>query len=294
MDNAQAVENAQATDIERQPERPQARLRSMRIRRRDVEDPVERAKTQLQQAEAEVRRQERRERRRFTAAARQNRRRWLISGLVVLALAAFVTIGAYSPLMAVSSIQIVGAKTVNQDDLRDALNRFDGVPLALVTESGVHTALEPFPAIQRYAIELLPPHTLRVTIEERRPVLVIKRGDNYETVDPAGVLLQSSDAPSESLPLAEGGVTTIDSDAFRAAAGVLRDLPEDLRAEVATVAASSGQDVSFTLRNGIEVIWGEYQETSKKTAVLTSMLTALADRNVSVIDVSSSSAPVFR
>lgn len=265
-----------------------------RLRRPRETDPIRSAEHQVRLARAERRRQARRERRRFTAAARRNRRRWLVAMGLVLALALFVVIGVFSPMMAVRSIQLVGATAVDEAKVRTALERFEGVPLATVTDGAVHTALESFPVIQRYSLELLPPHTIRVTIEERQAVLAIKVGDRFDAVDPAGVLLQSGDAAPEGLPLAEGGATTIDSDAFRASAMVLRDLPEEVRAEVAAVSASSSQDVTLTLRSGVEVLWGEHREGSKKARVLSAMLASLADRGVTYIDVSSSSAPVFR
>ena len=117
------------------------------------DDPVRSAQQELKRARRSVRRRERKEQRRFTAHLRRRRRVWLVAGGAVVALALFVVVGAFSPLMAVREVQIVGASQVNVDELQGALARFDGTPLALVDEREVHRALEPFPLIQRYSVE---------------------------------------------------------------------------------------------------------------------------------------------
>ncbi|MFT4231785.1 MAG: FtsQ-type POTRA domain-containing protein, partial [Leucobacter sp.] len=236
----------------------------------------------------------RRERRRFAADARRRRRNWLIAAAAVGALALFVVAGAFTPIMAVREVQVVGADTVNRADVVHALARFDGQPLALVDDADVHAALEPFPLIQRYAVERVPPHTLVVRIEERVPVVVVERGGKFLSYDAAGVLLGSADAAPAGVPVGSGAATDLSSPAFRAAATVLRDMPAELRAQIAAVTATSAQDVTFTLASGIEVLWGDAERTQRKAVVLQRVLGALGDRPVTLIDVSSADAPVFR
>lgn len=257
-------------------------------------DPVRAAAQRVRDAARHRRAHERRERRRFSAPWRRRRRSWLIAGGAVLALALFVGVGVLTPIMAVERIRISGAGTVDADAVTEALKRFEGVPLALVNEGEVHRALEPFPLIQRYAIERIPPHTLLVRIEERVPVIALERDGHFDLYDPAGVLVGRADERPEGVPQGEGSVRNVASDAFRSAAEVLRDIPADLRDRVASVSASSAQDVAFELTDGVEVIWGEASQTQRKSVVLSSMIKALKKREVQVIDVSSTQAPVFR
>ncbi|QIM16391.1 hypothetical protein G7067_08090 [Leucobacter insecticola] len=133
-----------------------------------------------------------------------------------------------------------------------------------------------------------------VRIVERVPVITIERDGVFNSYDAAGVLLASAEVPMEGVPLATGAVTDLDSDAFSAASRVLRDMPADMRVQVASVEASSGQDVSIVFNTGLEVFWGDAEETQRKVAVLTAMISSLADRAISSIDVSSPRAPVFR
>lgn len=258
-------------------------------------DPVRAAERRVREAGRLRRARIRSERRRFAADARRRRRNALIAGAAVAGLALFVLVGAFTPLMAVREVQVVGASTVNQGDVEQALARFDGRPLALVDDADVHRALEPFPLIQRYAVERVPPHTLVVRIEERIPVVSVQEGDEgYAFYDAAGVLLGSGEAPPAGVPAASGSVADLSSAAFQSAARTLRDMPAELREQIVGVAASSAQDVTFTLASGVRVLWGDAERIPSKAAVLQTMLTALGDRPLDLIDVSSPDAPVFR
>ena len=266
-----------------------ARLRAAR-----EADPVRAAERRVREAGRLRRARQRRERRRFSAHARRRRRNWLIAAGAVAALALFVVAGAFTPLMGVRDIRVVGAESVDAAAVERALSRFDGVPLALVADGDVHRALEPFPLIQRYAVERVPPHTLTVRIEERVPVISFERDGAFQLFDAAGVLLGAAEAPPAGVPVGGGALSDRSSDAFRAAARVLRDMPAELRAQVASVSASSPQDVTLVLGSGVEVLWGEAEDTRRKAVVLTAMLGSLGDRPVEHIDVSSSEAPIFR
>lgn len=257
-------------------------------------DPVRAAEQRVRVAERQRKALIRRERKRFTLASRRRRRTWWIVWSAIGALVIFVGVGAFTPLMAVREVQLVGAKTVDADAVSEALARFEGVPLALVDDADVHRALEPFPLIQRYAVERTPPHTMTVRIEERIPVISLPGEGGIAQYDAAGVLLGATDAAPEGVPLGSGAVEDRSSAAFLSAARALRDMPPELRAQVVGVTASSAQDVTFVLSSGVEVLWGDAEQTRRKALVLSSILSSLADRPIEQVDVSSSEAPVFR
>lgn len=257
-------------------------------------DPVRAAERRVRQAGKQRKARIRRERQRFTLHARRRRRVWWIALGAVATLALFVVVGAFTPLMAVREVQLVGASSVDEAAVAEALSRFEGVPLALVDDADVHRALEPFPLIQRYAVERTPPHTMTVRIEERVPVISLPAEGGIGQYDAAGVLLGVQEAAPAGVPLGAEAVTDLSSAAFQSAARALRDMPAELRALIVSVSATSGQDVTFVLTNGIEVLWGDAEQTKRKALVLSSMLGSLGDHPVEHVDVSSSEAPVFR
>ncbi len=259
---------------------------------RESDRAVLRAEQELKRAERERRNRERREQRRFTAHSRVRRRRWFVAIGAVLGLALFVAAGVFTPVMAVREIDVQGTQTMNVDDVRAALSRFEGVPLALVDDREVHRALEPFPVIQRYAVERIPPHTLVVRVEERTPVIALQHENGFDIYDPAGVLLATVPERPAGVPLGSAELTDTASPAFVAASTVVRDLPDDIRQQLISVRASNAQDVSFTLASGTEVDWGEAKQTQRKAIVLRAMLASIGSPGL--IDVSAPEAPVFK
>lgn len=255
-------------------------------------DRVVLAERELKRAQRDSRQRERRDQRRFTALSRGRRRHWWIAAGAVLVLVASVLIGVFTPVMAVRSVEVVGAKQVNVEEIEHALGRFDGVPLALVGDTELHRALEPFPLIQMYSVERIPPDTLRVHIEERMPVIAIAADSGVNLVDAAGVLTGNATEIPAGIVRASGGVVDTASPAFSAAATVIRDLPEDVRLQVAEVRASGEQDIEFLLHSGSTVVWGDSADTQRKAVVVRAMLVSVS--TATRIDVSAPEAPVFQ
>ena len=271
------------------------RVRSLLPKResRDV-DPVVAAEKRLRVAERQNKRRRKRETRRFTAESRRRRRRVLIVLATVAGLLLFVAVGAFTPIMSVRDVRVEGTAIVDAEAVTAALSEFDGVPLALVDENDVLRALEPFPLIQRFAVERVPPHTLIVRIEEREPVVALQEGDVLRLYDAAGVVLGEVAERPEGVPLGSSAMLNTSSKGFLAASKVVRDMPAGLRAQLAEVNSASGQDVTFQLTSGVEVFWGNPEETKRKSLVLETMLKSLGDRPVSHIDVSSTESPIFK
>lgn len=265
-----------------------------RLRWAQPTDPIKAAERRVREAEKRTKRRQRRETQRFTAAARRSRQRALIVLGAVGGLVLFVALVVFTPIMAVKEVRVEGAQNVNVADLERALARFDGVPLALIEEREVLRALEAFPLIQKFAVERVPPHTLLVRVEERIPVIAVETDGAYQLYDAAGVLVGSAAERPEGVPLGVDSARQTASPAFAAAARVVRDLPAELRAQVTTAGARTGQDVTLVLESGVEVFWGNADKTKKKSVILQTMLSSLVDRPVSHVDVSSTEAPVFK
>jgi len=229
--------------------------------------------------------------RRFTQRSR--RRRLVIWGSIgaVVALVLGSVIAAYSPLFAVETITVAGAKSLEAAKVQQALAGQIGKPLALVDASAVKSALTEFPVIETYALEARPPHDLLVRIVERTPIGVIKSAAGYSLVDAAGVVLSTTPEQPEGQPVLSvtGGA---DSQAFRSAGLVMRSLSADLRVTVVELKATSGDDVTLTLKDGKAVVWGSEKESALKAAVLASLVKASPDSRT--FDVSSPRVPVVR
>lgn len=205
--------------------------------------------------------------RRFTARSRRRRMIWIGSLSALLLLVAGSVGAAYSPLFAVQRITVVGAQTLDEATVQEALAAQVGRPLPLVDHSEVKAALIGFPLIETYALEARPPHDLVVKILERTPIGTVRSDAGFTVVDAAGVVLSTHDAQPEGLPLLEagGGLT---SPAFAAVGHVLRALPESVHGLVAGARATTPDDVTLTLDDGTEVLWGSADDSVKKAQAL--------------------------
>jgi cell division protein FtsQ len=232
--------------------------------------------------------------RRFTGRARRRRAIWVgvAAALVLLVAATFAA--AYSPLLAVERITIVGADRVDVTAVQKALDGQIGRPMPLVDESAVKEALVAFPLIESYSLEARPPHELVLQLVERTPVGVVSSAAGYTVVDAAGVALSTTARKPSGQPLitVEGGTQT---SAFRAVGLVMRSLPTAIRAAVTGARATTPDDVTLILgESGAQIVWGSAEESAMKALVLETTMKQKPPRSGRVYDVSSPQAIVVR
>jgi cell division protein FtsQ len=256
------------------------------------------ARAQLREAHRRRKRFERGEVRRFTKRSRRRKLAWL-SGLAVLgALILGVTLTAFSPLMALHTIQIQGTQRISASALQSALANQIGRPLPLVDFGAIKNDLAAFPLIRSYTTESHPPDTLIVRIIERKPVAVTQVGANFLLVDPAGVTISSSPQRPAGYPVVQppGAAGSAAWKAgFNAAVAVLQVLPADLLSRVDVVTAATTDDVTFTLAGGgPKVVWGSPDQSDLKAVDLAKIMAAPGLGRVTVYDVSSPHSVVTR
>ncbi|MFK4729182.1 FtsQ-type POTRA domain-containing protein [Agromyces mediolanus] len=256
---------------------------------RPVSDPRA-ARKALAAAERARRRYERREVRRFTAHSRRRRRAWLIGiGAAALFVGGVLAI-AYSPAMALREVRVEGASRIPPEQIQAAFAGELGTPLPLIGSGEVNTALRAFPLIETYSTELVPPGTLIVRITERTPVGVVQGANGLELVDAAGVVIDRPAERPEGQPLIEAGATN--GAGFRAAAGVVRALPDDIRGQLVRVTAETADDVRLELSSGAAVVWGSADDSALKAVVLAGLMKNAPPDSVGQYDVSAPTSPV--
>jgi len=232
--------------------------------------------------------------RRFTVRQRRRRMVWLTVGVALAALILGTLGAAYSPLFAVQKVSVVGASTLDAAAVETALADQIGTPLPLVDSSEVKAALVAFPLVESYAIEARPPHELIIRIVERTPIGSVPSAAGWTLVDAAGVALSTTPEPPADHPTLEiaGGVG---SKAFTAAGTVFRALPDDIRAQVTGISATTANDVTLTLGGtGTTVVWGNADDSARKAIVLAQTMISLPPSAVGTYDVSSPAAVVVR
>lgn len=213
----------------------------------------------------------------------------LVAGLLVAAI--------YSPVLAVHSVSVTGTKLLKPAQVQAALKPLLGTPLPQVSDDDVNALLKPLVQIKSVTTQAHPPSVLVVQVQERVPVALVKRGNEYMLVDVDGVRLgTTADAASVKLPVIDGGAGTIGKDLFQATAEVLGALPANVLAKLSNASAKSVDAVELKLLDGQTVIWGNAGEKELKARVLEALLKVPADpaNPVNTYDVSVPRHPVTR
>ncbi|MGN8050485.1 FtsQ-type POTRA domain-containing protein [Curtobacterium sp. 22159] len=234
---------------------------------------------------------ERAEVRRFTRRSRHRRAAWITAAGIVVVFGVSILVAVFSPLMALQTIEIKGTNRVDETQLRQALSDQIGTPLARLDFGAIKRDIAGFPLIESYVTEEAPPHTLVVTVTERTPVVAVRSGSSFDLVDPAGIVVQSSPKQPANMPLADIGRTKLGSPVFRTMTEVVLALPSTVRAQVTSVAASTSDDVTLTLKDGSSVVWGNPEQSDAKAALLASLVKDHAARNPGAVVEYDVSAP---
>jgi cell division protein FtsQ len=248
---------------------------------------------ELRRARRARKRYERGEVKRFTKRTRRRRAVWLISlGSVALILVLAVAT-AFSPLMAVTKIDVVGTSRLKPSAIAEALHGQLGRPLPLIDFVSIKKQLAGFALIRSYSTETHPPGTLVVRIVERQPIGLLETSDGFDLVDAAGVVISTTKDRPGGYPVVQqnGAAGSAAAKAgFAASAAVLTALPAGVLPQVASVTAKTTDDVTLTLQSGQQVLWGSSDQSDLKAADLAALLKDAPD--ASGYDVSSPQSPV--
>lgn len=233
------------------------------------------ARAELRRAARERRRFERAEVRRFTRRSRRRRIAWLSAAGLVVVLGAMLAIAVFSPILSLRTVTVEGVSRISATDVKAALADEIGTPLALLDRATITKELAGFPLIESFTTEVVPPSTLVVSITERQPVGIVADGDAWNLVDPAGVVIESTSQRPDDEPVLRLPAEGTKSAAFRAEVGVLLGLPDDLRARVGWLEATTSDDVTFGLPDvGQRVYWGSAEDNATKAKTLAALIKA--------------------
>ena len=222
---------------------------------------------------------------------------------VQLAVAVAVLVGVVwlllvSPVLGVRSVQVDGVRTLPADQVREAAGIAPGTPLLRVDVDAARARVARLPQVASVKVTRGWPHTVVVTVVERVPVAVVgepgrrtlvdAHGVLFDTVSgapPAGVVPLDVASPGPGDPATAAGLTAIEA------------LSGKLREQVASVVATTPDDITLTLADGTRVLWGGPEKSGPKGDALEAVIGQLADGALdpaTTIDVSAPEAVVLR
>ncbi|MGI5505555.1 cell division protein FtsQ/DivIB [Lentzea sp. CA-135723] len=219
----------------------------------------------------------------YRARRRVILRRRLVALLTVLSVAALAYCVFFTPLLGVAQVDVRGNVALTEDEVRAVADIEPGSPLIRLDLQEIHDRVAGIPRVAAVEVERQLPGTVRLLVTERVPVGSVKLPDGFHLVDSTGKDYAVVPAAAPGVPELVLTLPSSSDPATRAVVGVVNELPEKLRPDVVSVAATTGADVKLTLTGDRVVKWGSAENTPRKAAVLLVLLT----RQGLVFDVSS-------
>ena len=202
-------------------------------------------------------------------------------------------------MFAIERVEIRGADPHTPAAVRKALQGLDGTSLLALGRGEVARRAQGVPSVVSATYDRAFPHTLRVTVVEERPVAVLHRGSDLFLVSARGRIIRAL-GPNALLALPRIWVpaasdvsvgATLGGDPGAAVAALVPLHRFRLPVRVATSSASNGQ-LSFRLRNGLELRLGDARDLPLKLTVARKIIPALVPGSGAVLDVSLPDRPV--
>ena len=214
-----------------------------------------------------------------------------ISGPLILILVVLASF--FTPMLAVQSITITGNDRIASSEIETALSSLYDRPMTTISESEVAELLGDFSLIETFTFQAEPPNTLRLTIRERQPLLVLVRSGMNYLYDAAGVQIAQTDEIGLYPFFAFTG-NPVGNPTYETAVELLLSLPLSTYQQIFSVEVSQALTIKLVLRDSnLGVFWGSTDQALLKAKVLDSLIATGLDRALTV-DVSSPNSPVVQ
>ena len=213
----------------------------------------------------------------------------------VVAVLALAWLLLLSPVLALdpTEVTVTGAgSVVAVDEVKAVVDKRADVPLPRLDTITMRDEILDVPGVREARVMRDWPHGVSVTIVAREPVAAVPDGSRFALLDMDGVQVGRVDSAPKGLPVVD--VPVGEKRTLAAVLAVLEQLPDDLLADVRTVAAHTQDTVTMTLRDGVRVDWGSAARTPLKISVLSTILDSKEGKDVKVVDVSAPELPVTR
>jgi cell division protein FtsQ len=238
---------------------------------------------------------EERERKREAREAERQRvsksRRRVI--LIVVAAIAVVVAGFgvvyFTPLLSVRTIDVDGAVSVTEEQIVDELDILIGERLVQVDAGAAAQRVAAIPALASVRVQRMYPSTVRVTVTERVASVFVDEPDGTHLLDSTGVDFAVAPPPPGVVRLVTESPGVGDP-ATESALAVLDSMPQSLRVQIGEVRAGSISDVSLLLLDGRTLVWGNRDNSGRKSAVALALLSQPGQ----ILDVSSPDLPTTK
>lgn len=223
----------------------------------------------------------------------RRRRRRILRAVLALVLAALVGTAVwlvyFSQVLDTRSVVVSGTRELTPDQVTAAAAVPLGRPLSRQQLDAIARRATSLPQVSAATVTRDWPHTVRVTVTEREPLLAVAQPGGFLIVDKAGVVFAAK-------PTLPAGVVLVAADPANRPllvelGSVVLSLPEGVRDQVTSIAAATPDSIQLKTTSGITIIWGDASQSALKAQVAVALLDQGAKTS---IDVSAPHAPAVR
>jgi cell division septal protein FtsQ len=199
----------------------------------------------------------------------------------------------WSNVLDIRSIQvsgIQGSKTLTTKKIIDKSGINLGDQLARVNAGSVARGLSAYPEVARVEINRKPLHTVEIVITLREvDIAFASQNGKFLLGDRNGITFVEAPMPPKGVPIIAG-----DRRFIREAMSIYDSLPKKIRQRVARIELPSKASITFTLRSGMNILWGGVDDQSAKLTVLEALLAAPENKKARFIDIATPLSPTVR
>lgn len=239
-------------------------------------------------------------RREVRRGRRRGRVRRALFAAIVLALVGLAGWVEQSPLLGLSEVEVVGTRRLTPDAVRQATALPLGTSILRLRLGRARERVEALPLVRSATVRRSDPLSVRIEVDERRPIFVVATAGGAALVDGDGVVVATG--AEEGLPVIAttapnpptAGSTVAALPEANNAFAVASALPGPLRAEVVRYEARGPDDVDLVLASGLRARFGRAERIAEKARALGALLSELgASMAGALVDVRVPTNPVL-
>ncbi|MGH3441702.1 MAG: cell division protein FtsQ/DivIB [Nitriliruptorales bacterium] len=220
--------------------------------------------------------------------------------LVLLVLLGLVALGVWverSPLVALEQVEVVGTRRIDPEEVREAAALRLGTSTLRLRLGPAEDRVKALPAVRSANVSRVDPLTVRITVDERTPALVLRAGNGNSLVDEEGVVLARGSQDglpvlSSGLPKPALGESVADLRGFAAGFQVQAGLPADV-ADLVVRYEVRGDDVQLILASEVRVLFGRPDRIAAKATAMRALVGEIGEETDVVLDVRAPGNPVI-
>lgn len=223
----------------------------------------------------------------------RRRLRWFTLLGVAVAVIIIVLLLLTSPILSVRKVDVEGVVYADPDLVASIVDSIDGEPILTVDLDAAEAKLQSIPWVRLARVSMHLPSRVSIEVVERSPIAFFRSVDGFNRViDRDGRVLDVIEGdPTDYIriigtgPNLSAGQTA--EQPFLGAAELINALPSELRIRLLSVTVNPDGEVSLSLTNDVEVIFGRPDDFQVKLVGVVNEIKRQGSNRYAVIDVSS-------